>query len=139
MTPWYRRLLPYAKPELPALAGIAMLSLASVAVDLLRPWPLKLIIDHVLAGRPLPPGVADLALLPGAASPAGLLAWLAGPEATCKVVGSDPKTGKLLKDGAYLTAPMSGGMRLAPPHPGTMPMRTSGSAIFVFGPSSAMR
>src|SRR2546422_775902 len=28
---------------------------AGVAVDLLRPWPMKLLIDHVLGGQPLPP------------------------------------------------------------------------------------
>jgi hypothetical protein len=38
-----------------------------------------------------------------------------------------------------LAAPMSAGMRLAPPQPGTMPIITSGSAMRVFGPSSAMR
>ena len=36
-------------------------------------------------------------------------------------------------------APISFGMRLAPPHPGTMPIITSGRAIFVFGPSSIIR
>src|SRR2546427_4585366 len=45
---------------------------AGVAVDLLRPWPMKLLIDHVLGGQPLPPGFAAL---PGGQSANGLLAW----------------------------------------------------------------
>src|SRR5437879_1404415 len=49
---------------------------AGVAVDLLRPWPMKLLIDHVLGGQPLPPGFAALvAALPGGQSANGLLAW----------------------------------------------------------------
>lgn len=41
------------------------------------------------------------------------LAWLAGPEVTCRVVGIDPETGKLRKDGVYLTAPMRDNRRNA--------------------------
>ena len=49
---------------------------AGVAVDLLRPWPMKLLIDHVLGGQPLPPGFAALvAALPGGQSANALLAW----------------------------------------------------------------
>ena len=49
---------------------------AGVAVDLLRPWPMKLLIDHVLGGEPLPPGFAALvAALPGGQSANALLAW----------------------------------------------------------------
>jgi ATP-binding cassette subfamily B protein len=49
---------------------------AAVAVDLLRPWPMKLLIDHVLGGQPLPPSFAALvAALPGGQSTNGLLAW----------------------------------------------------------------
>lgn len=41
------------------------------------------------------------------------LEWLASPEATCKVIGTDPKSGKLRKDGVYLTAPMRDNRRNA--------------------------
>jgi ATP-binding cassette subfamily B protein/subfamily B ATP-binding cassette protein MsbA len=60
----------------PGLLVIALLSLAAVGLDLLKPWPLKLVIDSALSHAPLPPGAAWVAALPGARTPAGLLAWL---------------------------------------------------------------
>jgi ATP-binding cassette subfamily B protein/subfamily B ATP-binding cassette protein MsbA len=51
--------------------------LLGVGFDLLKPWPLKLIVDSVLGGQPLPPSVAWLADLPAATTPTGQLAWLA--------------------------------------------------------------
>jgi len=49
---------------------------AGVAVDLLRPWPMKVLIDHVLGGQPMSPGFAALiGALPGGQSTSGLLAW----------------------------------------------------------------
>ena len=53
-----RRLLQYLRPyRLPFLLGLAQVALMS-AFDLLRPWPLKIIVDSVLGDRPLPLGVA---------------------------------------------------------------------------------
>jgi ATP-binding cassette subfamily B protein/subfamily B ATP-binding cassette protein MsbA len=51
--------------------------LLGVGLEVLRPWPLKLIVDDVLKGRPLPQSVRWIGQLPGAQSPHGLLAWLA--------------------------------------------------------------
>jgi ATP-binding cassette subfamily B protein/subfamily B ATP-binding cassette protein MsbA len=49
----------------------------AVAFDVLRPWPMKLLVDQVLAGNPMPPGVRSvLPLLPGALHPEGLLLWV---------------------------------------------------------------
>ncbi len=53
------------------------LALAEVAANVARPWPLKLLVDNVLARRPLPDAATWLAALPGAASPMGLVFWLA--------------------------------------------------------------
>ncbi len=69
MTAWWRRLSGYARPHAGSLSLVALLTLAGVGIDALRPWPLKLLVDSVLAGRPLP------VPLPG--SPATLVAWLA--------------------------------------------------------------
>jgi hypothetical protein len=59
-----------------ALAQVCLIS----ALELLKPWPLKLIIDSVLAGTPLPWGLGhDLgtgALLLGACVEQGTLAEL---------------------------------------------------------------
>ena len=76
-----------------AALALALLAMASVvATELLAPWPLKVLFDHVLLGKPLPPSLAMLqplldlgawpALLALAAAIAGLafgggaLAWL---------------------------------------------------------------
>ncbi len=56
--PLARRLLHYLRPyRLAFLLGLAQVALMS-AIDLLRPWPLKIIVDSVLADRPLPLGFA---------------------------------------------------------------------------------
>jgi ATP-binding cassette subfamily B protein len=48
----YRRVLAYYRPFLgPTVFGL-MLSLAAIALSLLRPWPFKIIVDDVLAGNP---------------------------------------------------------------------------------------
>lgn len=43
------------------LAAAAVCLLAAIAADLLAPWPLKIVVDHVLLQRPLPPQLAALA------------------------------------------------------------------------------
>jgi ATP-binding cassette subfamily B protein/subfamily B ATP-binding cassette protein MsbA len=54
-----RRLLHYLRPyRLPFLLGLAQVGLMS-AIDLMRPWPLKIVVDSVLGDRPLPLGIAD--------------------------------------------------------------------------------
>ena len=74
-TPW-RRLAAYATPQWRAMTCLVGLALVGVALAALLPWPLKLIIDHVLAGKPLPPIVEWISALPGAHSTTGLLTWL---------------------------------------------------------------
>jgi ATP-binding cassette subfamily B protein/subfamily B ATP-binding cassette protein MsbA len=66
-----------AKSEWRGIAGLLGLVLAGVAIEALLPWPLKLIVDHVLPGVPLPPVADWVAGLPGGTSEAGRLAWLA--------------------------------------------------------------
>jgi len=62
-------LLPYLRTHPREIAIMLGAMVAGVAVDLLRPWPMKLLIDHVLGGQPLPPGFAALvAALPGGQS-----------------------------------------------------------------------
>jgi len=51
--------------------------MVGVGLSLLAPWPLKLIVDHVLTDKPLPQGLHWIRSLPGAESPKVLLAWLA--------------------------------------------------------------
>jgi ATP-binding cassette subfamily B protein/subfamily B ATP-binding cassette protein MsbA len=52
------------------------LSLMAAAVELMRPWPIKVVVDYVLTDRPLPPWLSALAdYLPGAEAQQGLLVW----------------------------------------------------------------
>ncbi|HEY2156313.1 MAG TPA: ABC transporter ATP-binding protein, partial [Isosphaeraceae bacterium] len=70
------RLLRYTLRHRARLVFATMLSLAGVAVELARPWPMKVVVDHVLGGRPLPAAASAVARwLPGADTPRGLLAW----------------------------------------------------------------
>ena len=47
--------------------------LANIALDLLRPWPIKLVVDNVLGDSGLP---GALTWLPGVDGPRGLLVWV---------------------------------------------------------------
>ncbi len=53
------RPISFFRPDLPRIGVVGGLMLASVAANLLKPWPLALIVDSVLGGKPLPPSVAQ--------------------------------------------------------------------------------
>lgn len=73
------RLLAYTTRHKGALCLAGLLALMGVVVELARPWPIKIVVDHVLAGRPLPSWLAVVVgLLPGAGTPRGLLVWSVG-------------------------------------------------------------
>jgi ATP-binding cassette subfamily B protein len=69
------RILRYAKPHSRSLLLLSMTMLVDVALDLAKPWPLKLVIDNVLGHKRTPSAVASI--LPGSSTPHGLLAWAA--------------------------------------------------------------
>jgi ATP-binding cassette, subfamily B, bacterial len=54
------RLLSYARPHLRGVLALAGTISAAVAIDLLRPWPMKLVVDSVIGSQPLPPAAAFL-------------------------------------------------------------------------------
>ncbi|HEX9819803.1 MAG TPA: ABC transporter ATP-binding protein [Methylomirabilota bacterium] len=71
-------LLRYVRPHRADLAIVLAAMTASIALDVLRPWPMKLLVDQVLGGEPLSPALAAaLRALPGGEAPAGLLVWVA--------------------------------------------------------------
>ena len=78
MRNWWLRLARYALPHKGGLQVVSFLMLAGIGLELLAPWPLKLLVDHVLEGRLLPDEFSWLSWLPGATASLGLLAWLAG-------------------------------------------------------------
>ncbi len=70
-------LLRYLGPHWQGLGAIVLAMLGMVALDVVRPWPMKLLVDHVLGGRPLAPNLAAWAShVPGALEPTGLLVWV---------------------------------------------------------------
>ena len=77
MKAWWIRLSRYAIPQSKGLALLAALMLAAIGIDLLKPWPMKFIVDNVLRGAPLPATAGWMAQLPGGGTPSALLAWLA--------------------------------------------------------------
>lgn len=50
----WSRVLSYFRPELPAIWLALLLMALSVGANLLKPWPVALIIDHIVAGREAP-------------------------------------------------------------------------------------
>ena len=60
----------------PALLGVLATMVAKVGVDLLKPWPLKVLVDHGLTAHPLSPALAGLlATLPGDGSREAIVGW----------------------------------------------------------------
>ncbi len=77
MRPWWIRLAPHARPRARGLLLIALLMLTGVGLDVLKPWPAKLLVDHVLTGRAAagtPPWMARLVEGPAPAAAVGYLA-----------------------------------------------------------------
>ena len=54
-----------SRPQAGRLTVLLLLSVIELVLNLLKPLPLKLIVDDLLPGKALPPGGAWLALLPG--------------------------------------------------------------------------
>jgi ABC-type multidrug transport system fused ATPase/permease subunit len=66
----------YALRRRAALAAVIASMLLKVGLDVLKPLPMVFLIDYVLRGREMSPALARLvALLPGAPTPANLIAW----------------------------------------------------------------
>jgi ATP-binding cassette subfamily B protein/subfamily B ATP-binding cassette protein MsbA len=75
MRDWWRA-LKYFRPDAPRIAAALCLLLASTALNVLKPWPLALIVDCVLEHKPLPHWMGRAVSLNGPALLAGLSASL---------------------------------------------------------------
>jgi ATP-binding cassette subfamily B protein/subfamily B ATP-binding cassette protein MsbA len=72
------RLLRYLAPHRGDVAVVLAMTGLGVGLEVLRPWPIKLLVDHVLGQQPTAgDGAPPLRWLPGATGPEGLLAWVA--------------------------------------------------------------
>ena len=70
----YQRLLGYAARYWKGWLLILAVTLLSSALALLQPWPIKILVDHVLGAQALPEALArGAALLPGGGTVGGLL------------------------------------------------------------------
>jgi ATP-binding cassette subfamily B protein/subfamily B ATP-binding cassette protein MsbA len=77
VTPWLSLSLRYARRHAAPFGVVLGLMLLEIGFTVLTPWPLKLIVDNVLPGQPLPDAAAWIVLLPRADDQQGLLSWLA--------------------------------------------------------------
>src|SRR5205823_1922399 len=60
----------------PEMLAVILSMLLGIGLSVLQPWPMKLLVDNVLGGKPLPHGIANLPLMPlGAFSRQALHAW----------------------------------------------------------------
>jgi ATP-binding cassette, subfamily B, bacterial len=74
----WRRVLHLARPQWRGYVLMWVLTLASSGIVLLQPWPVQVLVDHVLAGEAAPAWLsATLVVLPGGESPVALAAWIA--------------------------------------------------------------
>jgi ATP-binding cassette subfamily B protein/subfamily B ATP-binding cassette protein MsbA len=71
LLPLLRRVLAYVRPHARPLAAGVFLTLVGIVLDLVKPLPLMIVIDVVLSGKPLEPGLSPLL---GGLSPQALLA-----------------------------------------------------------------
>ncbi|MEK6710357.1 MAG: ABC transporter ATP-binding protein [Nitrospinota bacterium] len=73
----HRRLLRYLWPHQKELGAVTLTMLLGIGIEILKPWPMKLLLDQVLGQQPLPGEVKAIAsLLPGSAGTEGLLLWV---------------------------------------------------------------
>ena len=73
-----RRLLPYIWPHRGGLAVVLVTMIFEVGLEVLRPWPMKVLVDNVLGKESLPEAAAAwIARLPGGGDPHSLIAWIA--------------------------------------------------------------
>ncbi len=81
---WYA-FAPDLRPHRRTLAAAYLFRLLSVAAAVVSPWPLKVIIDNVIAARPLP---GPLRVFGGGLSPEWLVLWLAAFFVLAAIVGA---------------------------------------------------
>jgi ATP-binding cassette subfamily B protein/subfamily B ATP-binding cassette protein MsbA len=86
------RLLRYARPHWRTILILIATMVVEIGLDLLKPWPLKLVIDNVLGHQSHPTPHIITGLLPGSSSPHGLLAWAAGGTVAIFVLATATKT-----------------------------------------------
>jgi ATP-binding cassette subfamily B protein len=71
-----RWLARYALHRWGGLVAVLAIMLARIGLDLIKPWPLKVLVDYGLGDQPMSPVIASLAaMLPGSAGREGIIWW----------------------------------------------------------------
>jgi ATP-binding cassette subfamily B protein len=71
-----------------SLATVGLTLLVRVGIDVLKPWPMLVLVDHALGGKVMPGWLNALTShLPGAAERTGLIAWCIGATVFLFLVG----------------------------------------------------
>ena len=73
---WWRPLVPFARPFRMRMIGLGSLSILLALTAAALPWPTKVAIDNVLAGKPFPGWLSWVGQFPGARSRTGQLVVL---------------------------------------------------------------
>jgi len=74
----FRRLLPYIWPHRAGISVVLLTMVLEVGLQVLHPWPMKVLVDNVLGKQPLPAAAeAFTSRLPGGTGAHGLVAWIA--------------------------------------------------------------
>ncbi len=69
-------LTPYVRRRWVELSGVLVAMLLKIGLDVVQPWPMKVLVDHALGSKPMPPRLAAVAaMLPGALTREGLVFW----------------------------------------------------------------
>jgi ATP-binding cassette subfamily B protein/subfamily B ATP-binding cassette protein MsbA len=69
----------YAGRRSGALSAVAVTMLLKAALDILKPWPMVFLVDHVLQNKPTPPWMEKIVqMLPGNTNASHLIAWGVG-------------------------------------------------------------
>jgi ATP-binding cassette, subfamily B, bacterial len=77
MKKWWLELIQYARPYKKGIILILVLMLTGTIMELLIPWPVKLIVDYVITGEELPGYASWLLSFPGTGSAFSLIILLA--------------------------------------------------------------
>lgn len=91
---WYRHLLRYVPPHRAGLALGGLITVTQALVLVALPWPTKLAVDYVLAGRDLPGWARWVERLPGTGTALDLLLLLAAATVVLAVANGATTVGR---------------------------------------------
>ncbi len=86
MTQWWKRLLRYGHADVRGLIAVGGLTMVAVALDILKPWPMQMLVDNVLPGKELPTILSEVLGRPGSQSTSAQIGLLAAATAALAIL-----------------------------------------------------